>query len=80
MSLHHYNPLATTVAYVAVLFRIAIATLMMTFYMVPLPGLPFNFHQDVSVPGTGSGERRHDGSAEAGTYPISITPFTICRR
>ncbi len=45
MSLHHYNPLATTVAYVAVLFRIAIATLMMTFYMVPLPGLPFNFHQ-----------------------------------
>lgn len=45
MSSHHYNPLATTVAYVAVLFRIAIATLMMTFYMVPIPGLPFNFHQ-----------------------------------
>ncbi len=45
MSSHHYNPLATTVAYVAVLFRISIATLMMTFYMVPLPGLPFNFHQ-----------------------------------
>jgi hypothetical protein len=45
MSAHHYNPLATTVAYVAVLFRIAIATLMMTFYMVPIPGLPFNFHQ-----------------------------------
>jgi hypothetical protein len=45
MSMHHYNPLSTTVAYVAVLFRIAIATLMMTFYMVPMPGLPFNFHQ-----------------------------------
>jgi hypothetical protein len=45
MSSHHYNPLATTVAYVAVLFRIAIATLMMSFYMVPIPGLPFNFHQ-----------------------------------
>ena len=45
MSMHHYNPLATTVAYVAVLFRIAIASLMLTFYMVPLPGLPFNFHQ-----------------------------------
>lgn len=45
MSSHYYNPLATTVAYVAVLFRIAIATLMMTFYMVPIPGLPFNFHQ-----------------------------------
>jgi hypothetical protein len=45
MSSHHYNPLATTVAYVAVLFRITIAALMMTFYMVPIPGLPFNFHQ-----------------------------------
>jgi hypothetical protein len=45
MSMHHYNPLATTVAYVAVLFRIAIASLMLSFYMVPLPGLPFNFHQ-----------------------------------
>lgn len=45
MSMHHYNPLATTVAYVAVLFRIAIATLMMTFYLIPIPGLPFNFHQ-----------------------------------
>jgi hypothetical protein len=45
ISMHHYNPLATTVAYVAVLFRIAIASLMLTFYMVPLPGLPFNFHQ-----------------------------------
>jgi len=45
MAMHHYNPLATTVAYVAVLFRIAIASLMLTFYMTPLPGLPFNFHQ-----------------------------------
>jgi hypothetical protein len=44
IAMHHYNPLATT-AYVAVLFRIAIASLMLTFYMVPLPGLPFNFHQ-----------------------------------
>jgi hypothetical protein len=45
LSAHHYNPLATTVAYVAVLFRISVAALMMTFYLVPLPGLPFNFHQ-----------------------------------
>jgi hypothetical protein len=42
---HYYHPLATTVAYVAILFRIAIATTMMSFYMVPIPGLPFNFHQ-----------------------------------
>jgi hypothetical protein len=42
---HYYHPLAATVAYVAVLFRIAIAATMLTFYMVPIPGLPFNFHQ-----------------------------------
>jgi hypothetical protein len=45
MSMHYYNPLATTIAYVAALFRIAIASLMLSFYMVPIPGLPFNFHQ-----------------------------------
>jgi hypothetical protein len=45
MSMHHYNPLATIAAYVSVLFRIAVATAMMTFYLVPIPGLPFNFHQ-----------------------------------
>lgn len=45
MSMHHYNPLATTVAYVAILFRIAVASAMLSFYMVPIPGLPFNFHQ-----------------------------------
>ena len=45
MSMHWFNPLAATVGYVAVLFRIAIATLMLSFYMTPLPGLPFNFHQ-----------------------------------
>lgn len=45
MSSYHYNPLATTVAYVSVLFRIAIAVAMMSFYMVSIPGVPFNFHQ-----------------------------------
>ena len=45
MSAHHHNPLALTVAYVSVLFRIACAVTMMTFYMRPLPGVPFNFHQ-----------------------------------
>jgi hypothetical protein len=42
---YHYHPLATIVAYVAVMFRIVIATTMMSFYMVPIPRLPFNFHQ-----------------------------------
>jgi hypothetical protein len=42
---YHHNSLAMTVAYVAVLFRIAIAVAMMSFYMRPLPGVPFNFHQ-----------------------------------
>ena len=45
MSSHHYSPLATIIAYVSVLFRIAIASTMMTFYMVKIPGVPFNFHQ-----------------------------------
>lgn len=45
VSVHHYHPLASVVAYVAVLFRIVIATTMMSFYLVPIPGLPFNFHQ-----------------------------------
>ena len=45
MSSSHYNPLATTVAYVSVLFRIAIAVAMMSSYMVSIPGVPFNFHQ-----------------------------------
>ena len=45
MSSYHYNPLATTVAYVSVLFRIAIAVAMMSFYMVSIPEVPFNFHQ-----------------------------------
>jgi hypothetical protein len=42
---YHHNSLATTVAYVSVLFRIACAVAMMSFYMRPLPGVPFNFHQ-----------------------------------
>jgi len=45
MSSHHANPMAITVGYVSVLFRIACAAAMMTFYMRPLPGVPFNFHQ-----------------------------------
>lgn len=45
MSVHHYNPIATVVAYVAILFRILVATVMMSGYMVPILGLPFNFHQ-----------------------------------
>ena len=45
LSVHHYHPLASVVAYVAVLFRIVIATTIMSFYLVPIPGLPFNFHQ-----------------------------------
>ncbi len=42
---HHHNSLATTVAYVAVLFRIAIAAALLSFYMVPIPGTGVNFHQ-----------------------------------
>ncbi len=42
---YHYHPLAILVAYVAVLFRIVIATTMMSFYLVKIPGLSFNFHQ-----------------------------------
>jgi hypothetical protein len=45
LAMHHYAPLATTVAYIAILFRIAIAAAMLSFYMTPLPGVPFNFHQ-----------------------------------
>lgn len=45
LSSHHVNHMATTVAYVSVLFRILCASTMMTFYMRPLPGVPFNFHQ-----------------------------------
>ena len=47
---YHHNSLAMTVAYVAVLFRIAIAVAMMSFYMHPLPGVPFNFHQMFPYP------------------------------
>lgn len=42
---YHVPPMATVTAYIAVLFRIMIASTMMSFYMVPLPGVPFNFHQ-----------------------------------
>jgi hypothetical protein len=42
---YHYHPLAIVVAYVAILFRIAIAAAMMGFYMVPIPGVGLNFHQ-----------------------------------
>jgi hypothetical protein len=42
---YHYHPLAIVTAYVAVLFRIAIAATMMGFYMVPMPGIGLNFHQ-----------------------------------
>jgi hypothetical protein len=45
LSSYHHNTLAITVAYVAVLFRIACAAAMLSFYMRPLPGVPFNFHQ-----------------------------------
>ena len=45
VSVHHYHPLASVVAYVAVLFRIVVATTMMSFYLVPIPGVAFNFHQ-----------------------------------
>lgn len=45
MAMHHYQPLATIVAYVSVLFRIAIAAAMLSFYMVPIPGIALNFHQ-----------------------------------
>ena len=45
MAMHHYAPLATVVAYVAVLFRIAVASMMLSFYMVPIPAVGLNFHQ-----------------------------------
>jgi hypothetical protein len=45
MSSHHYNPLATIVAYVSILFRIVIASTMLNFYLVPIPGTSINFHQ-----------------------------------
>jgi len=45
LTTHFYHPLATIVAYVAVLFRIVIATTMMSFYLVPMPGVSINFHQ-----------------------------------
>lgn len=41
----HYPPLAHVVAYIAVLFRIAIAATMMSFYSTSIPGLGINFHQ-----------------------------------
>ena len=41
----HYHPLAIVAAYVAILFRIAIAAAMMSFYLVPMPGIGLNFHQ-----------------------------------
>jgi hypothetical protein len=44
-SSYHYHPLAIVVAYVAILFRIAVAAAMMGFYMVPIPGVGLNFHQ-----------------------------------
>jgi hypothetical protein len=42
---YHYHPLSTVVAYIAILFRICAASLMMTFYLVPMPGVAINFHQ-----------------------------------
>jgi hypothetical protein len=42
---YHYQPLAIVVAYVAILFRIAIAAAMMGFYLVPMPFTGLNFHQ-----------------------------------
>jgi hypothetical protein len=42
---HHHSNMATTVAYVAILFRIVIAAAMLSWYMTPIPGVPFNFHQ-----------------------------------
>ena len=44
-SAHHHNPLTLMVAYVSIVFRIACAVAMMSFYMRPIPGVPFNFHQ-----------------------------------
>jgi len=45
LTTHFYHPLATIVAYVAVLFRVVIAGTMMTFYLIPMPGFSINFHQ-----------------------------------
>lgn len=45
LAAHHIHPYAMPVAYVAVLFRITVATLMMSCYSTPIPGLSFNFHQ-----------------------------------
>jgi hypothetical protein len=45
MAAYHYQPLATVVAYVAILFRVVAATAMLGFYMTPIPGLGINFHQ-----------------------------------
>jgi hypothetical protein len=42
---HFHNPLIMIVAYVAVLFRVVVATTMMSFYLVPMPGMTINFHQ-----------------------------------
>jgi hypothetical protein len=42
---HYYHPLAGVVAYVSILFRIAVASLMLTFYLIPMPGMSINFHQ-----------------------------------
>jgi hypothetical protein len=44
-SAYHYHPLATIVAYVAILFRIVVAATMLSFYVAPIPGLSINFHQ-----------------------------------
>jgi len=44
-SAYHYHPLATVAAYVAILFRIAVAATMLSFYLEPIPGLSINFHQ-----------------------------------
>jgi hypothetical protein len=45
MAMHHYVPLSMVVAYVAILFRIIIASLMLAFYMNAIPGIGLNFHQ-----------------------------------
>lgn len=45
MSSHHFVPMAMFVAAVAIMFRICIADIMMSFYATPIPGLGWNFHQ-----------------------------------
>jgi hypothetical protein len=51
MTGHHVHPMLIVVSTVAVMYRVCIASILLSLYLVPMPGVSFSFHQMFPVLG-----------------------------